>query len=54
VYAEESEKNPKFKKVYDSWKKFRDDQILWFRVAEQNFDNFMATADQAKAAPAKK
>jgi TRAP-type mannitol/chloroaromatic compound transport system substrate-binding protein len=54
VYAEESEKNPKFKKVYDSWKKFRDDQILWFRVAEQNFDNFMATADQAKAPPAKK
>jgi TRAP-type mannitol/chloroaromatic compound transport system substrate-binding protein len=54
VYAEESEKNPKFKKVYDSWKKFRDDQILWFRVAEQNFDSFMATADQAKAPPAKK
>ena len=61
VYAEESEKNPKFKKVYDAWKAFRDDQILWFRVAEQNFDNYMATAGSsskaaapAKAAPAKK
>jgi TRAP-type mannitol/chloroaromatic compound transport system substrate-binding protein len=61
VYEEESAKNPKFKKVYDSWKVFRDDQILWFRVAEQNFDNYMATAGQAtkaaapaKAAPAKK
>jgi TRAP-type mannitol/chloroaromatic compound transport system substrate-binding protein len=54
VYAEESAKNPKFKKVYDSWKAFRDDQILWFRVAEQNFDKFMATADQVKASPAKK
>ena len=55
VYAEESEKNPKFKKVYDAWKVFRDDQILWFRVAEQNFDNYMATASSArKAAPAKK
>ncbi len=48
VYAEEAEKNAKFKKIYEPWKKFRDDQILWFRVAEQNFDNFMATADQAK------
>ena len=56
VYAEESEKNPKFKKVYDAWKAFRDDQILWFRVAEQNFDNFMATAGAAAkpAAAAKK
>ncbi len=48
VYAEESAKNPKFKKVYDSWRPFRDDQILWFRVAEQNFDNFMAGANQLK------
>jgi TRAP-type mannitol/chloroaromatic compound transport system substrate-binding protein len=47
VYAEEAEKNAKFKKIYEPWKKFRDDQVLWFRVAEQNFDNFMATADQA-------
>lgn len=47
VYAEEAEKNAKFKKIYEPWKKFREDQILWFRVAEQNFDNFMATADQA-------
>ena len=55
VYAEESEKNPKFKKVYDAWKTFRDDQILWFRVAEQNFDNYMATAGSSSkaAAPAK-
>ncbi len=47
VYAEESAKNPKFKKVYDAWKVFRDDQILWFRVAEQNFDNYMATVSTA-------
>jgi TRAP-type mannitol/chloroaromatic compound transport system substrate-binding protein len=55
VYAEESAKNPKFKKIYDAWKVFRDDQILWSRVAEQNFDSYMATASSAKkpAAPAK-
>ncbi len=46
VYAEESAKNPRFRKIYDSWKAFRDDQILWSRVAEQNFDHFMAGANQ--------
>ena len=57
---EEAAKNPRFKKIYGSWKAFRDDQILWFRVAEQNFDNFMATAnkvmpaDKAKAVTPKK
>jgi TRAP-type mannitol/chloroaromatic compound transport system substrate-binding protein len=52
VYAETSAKNPKFKKVYDAWKIFQNDQILWFRVAENNFDNFMATADRPAAAAA--
>jgi TRAP-type mannitol/chloroaromatic compound transport system substrate-binding protein len=53
VYAETSAKNPKFKKVFDAWKTFRDDEILWFRVAENTFDNFMAGADRAAAAPKK-
>jgi TRAP-type mannitol/chloroaromatic compound transport system substrate-binding protein len=44
VYAETAEKNPRFKKVYEPWKAFRDEQVLWFRVAEQNFDGFMASA----------
>ena len=46
VFDEEAAKNPKFRKIFESWKKFRDEQILWFRVAEQNFDNFMASASQ--------
>lgn len=41
LYDETAEKNPRFKKVYEPWRKFRDDQVLWFRVAEENFDNFM-------------
>ncbi|MBM3621678.1 MAG: twin-arginine translocation signal domain-containing protein [Alphaproteobacteria bacterium] len=41
LYAETSAKNAKFKKVFDSWKAFRNDQVLWFRVAEGTFDNFM-------------
>ena len=40
LYAETISKNPKFKKVYDSWKPFRNEEVLWFRVAENTFDNF--------------
>jgi TRAP-type mannitol/chloroaromatic compound transport system substrate-binding protein len=40
-YAETSAKNAKFKTVYEPWKKFLDDQHQWFRVAEQQFDNYM-------------
>ena len=40
-YAEISEKNPDFKKIYDDYKKFTDEQNAWFRVAEGSFSNFM-------------
>ena len=43
IYAELSSKNPKWKKVYESYAKFRDDSILWFRFAEGSFDSFMAS-----------
>lgn len=46
VYQETCAKNPKFKTVHDSYMKFRDEEVLWFRVAEQNFDTFMAGATQ--------
>ena len=42
TYVEISAKNPKFKKVYDHWKPYRSEQILWSRVAEGGFDSFMA------------
>jgi TRAP-type mannitol/chloroaromatic compound transport system substrate-binding protein len=42
VYAELSAKNANWKKVYEDWSKFRADQVLWFRVTEREFDNFMA------------
>jgi TRAP-type mannitol/chloroaromatic compound transport system substrate-binding protein len=48
LYDETSAKNPKFKKVYDSWKQFRDEEVLWFRVAENTFDNFMAAASASR------
>jgi TRAP-type mannitol/chloroaromatic compound transport system substrate-binding protein len=42
LYSELSSKNPNWKKVYDDWSRFRADQVLWFRVTEREFDNFMA------------
>lgn len=44
LYAEESAKNPKFKKVHDNMMAFRNDQYLWWQVAEYTFDNFMIRA----------
>jgi TRAP-type mannitol/chloroaromatic compound transport system substrate-binding protein len=41
LYAELSAKNPNWKKVYDDWVKFRNDQVLWFRFTEAGFDNYM-------------
>ena len=39
--AETSAKNPEFKKVYDDYKKFLDEQNFWFRVAENEYARFM-------------
>jgi TRAP-type mannitol/chloroaromatic compound transport system substrate-binding protein len=44
LYDETAAKNPAFRKIYEPWKKFRDEQYLWFRVAEQTLDNFVFTA----------
>ncbi|KAA0582731.1 TRAP transporter substrate-binding protein [Azospirillum sp. Sh1] len=44
LYDETAKSNPKFAKIYEQWKKFRDDEYLWFRVAENSFDNFAFTA----------
>jgi len=41
LYDEFSAKYPKFKKVYTQWKKFRDDEYLWFKVAERAYDSFV-------------
>src|SRR5712675_2451186 len=40
-YDETTAKNAKFKAIYDPWKKFLDDEGQWFRVEEQQFDNYM-------------
>lgn len=54
VYDEFAAKSPKFSKVYEQWRRFRDEEILWFRVAEEGFDQFMVLAGMQSAAAAKK
>jgi TRAP-type mannitol/chloroaromatic compound transport system substrate-binding protein len=44
TYEAEAAKNEKFRKVYEQWRKFREDEYLWFRVAEYSFDRFVYAA----------
>ena len=48
VYKEAGEKSPAFKKIYESMVAFRTEQLLWFRVAEKGFDDFMHTIGTIK------
>lgn len=41
LYTEIAETNPKFKKMWDSYSSFRNDEYLWWQVAEYTYDNFM-------------
>ena len=40
LYAELGAKSAHWKRMYPGWKKFRDEQFLWFRVAESTYDNY--------------
>src|SRR5918995_1255078 len=41
LYDEISAKNAEFKKMYDNLREFRNEEYLWFQVAEYSFDTFM-------------
>jgi TRAP-type mannitol/chloroaromatic compound transport system substrate-binding protein len=43
LYEEESARNPAFRKIYEPWRRFRDDQYQWHRVAEQSYATFAAS-----------
>ena len=53
LYADIGAKNPRFAKIHGHMMKFLEEQILWFRVAEANYDSYMQTGRKAPAAPAK-
>ena len=38
--AEEAEKNPRFKTIYDSMRAFRKDAYQWWQVNELTFDTY--------------
>jgi len=55
VAEEISAKNANFKKVYDAMVKFRNEQVQWFSIAENRYDNFMIAAERlSQRAPKKK
>ena len=41
VMDEEAAKNAKFKKIYEPWKRFRQDQNMWASVAEAQMQNYL-------------
>ena len=47
VYDETMLKNARFKKIYEQWKQFRAEEVLWFRVVENTLGNFMARPSAA-------
>jgi TRAP-type mannitol/chloroaromatic compound transport system substrate-binding protein len=40
LYGELMSKSEHWKHIYPQWKKFRDEEFLWFRVAESTYDNY--------------
>ena len=40
LYGELMSKSAHWNRIYPAWKKFRDEQFLWFRVAEGSYDNY--------------
>ena len=52
LYEEEALKNPAWKKIYEPWKKFREEELLWHRVAERSLTEFLYS--NPAGAPAKK
>ena len=40
LYGELKAKSAHWARIYPEWKKFRDEQFLWFRVAESTYDTY--------------
>jgi TRAP-type mannitol/chloroaromatic compound transport system substrate-binding protein len=40
LYEDLSGRNPNFKKVWENYRTFRNEQYQWFRVAENNYESF--------------
>ena len=40
LYEETAARDARFRRIYESWRAYRDEQYQWFRVAENSYDNF--------------
>ena len=49
LYEELSAKYPRFARIYAPWRKFRDEQMLWFGVSDRPYDNFVGATASALA-----
>ena len=53
-FDEQSAKSAEFKKIYEAWSKFRDEENLWFRVAEHSLDSYRYGIKASSGGAAKK
>ncbi|TCZ62909.1 TRAP transporter substrate-binding protein [Roseicella aquatilis] len=44
MFEEMAAKDPRFRRIWDSYRPFRDDQFQWFRIADTAYDNFAFSA----------
>jgi TRAP-type mannitol/chloroaromatic compound transport system substrate-binding protein len=44
IMEETGARNARFKRIWDSYRPFRDDQFQWARIADNSYDNFAFTA----------
>jgi TRAP-type mannitol/chloroaromatic compound transport system substrate-binding protein len=49
VYDEISARDPRFKKTWDNYRAFRDEQFSWFRVLETPYDSFVQQASARRS-----
>jgi TRAP-type mannitol/chloroaromatic compound transport system substrate-binding protein len=48
LYEETGARNPRFRRIWENYRAWRDDQYQWFRVAENSFENFAYPAAAAR------
>lgn len=54
VYEELKAKSKHWAQIYPEWKKFRDEQFLWFRAAESTYDSYAFNSRVGAEKPAAK
>ena len=44
LYDETAAKDARFRRIYENWRAYRDEQYQWFRVAEHTHESFASGA----------